>query len=158
VCTAQHCSHRGAAISYAEAAERARSQRVPAPGCRAPARLPGSAGIATLPPVKLEVRHAGGELTVGSQKEFLLLWQRGVIAPDDLVRREGQERWTAAADLPWIRGMRLYARKDSRRFFWLTLALMLLGLAGALWVQGHAPQVVRRAGPPPSGAVRAIPR
>ena len=53
--------------------------------------------------MKLLVRHAGGELTVGSQKEFLLLWQRGVIAADDMVRREGQERWTAAGELPWIR-------------------------------------------------------
>ncbi len=108
--------------------------------------------------MKLLVRHAGGELTVGSQKEFLLLWQRGVIAADDLVRREGQEQWTAAGELPWIRGMRLDARKDSRRLLWLTIALMLLGLGGALWIQGHAPQVARRAGAPPPGAVRAIPR
>lgn len=108
--------------------------------------------------MKLQVRHAGGELTLGSQKEFSLLWQRGIIAADDLVRREGQDAWIAAGDLPWIRGMRLDARKDSRRLFWLTLALMLLGLLGALWVQGHAPQVARRAGAPPPGAVRAIPR
>jgi hypothetical protein len=108
--------------------------------------------------MKLLVRHAGGELTVGSQKEFLLLWQRGVIADDDLVRREGQEQWTAAGELPWIRGMRLDARKDSRRLLWLTVALMLLGLGGALWIQGHAPQVARRAGAPPPGAVRAVPR
>ena len=79
------------------------------------------------------VAKAGSqELTVGSQKEFLLLWQRGVIAADDQVRREGQEGWTAAGDLPWIRGMQLDARKDSRRLFWLTLVLLLLGLAGAL--------------------------
>jgi len=108
--------------------------------------------------MKLLVRHAGGELTVGSQKEFLLLWQRGVIAADDLVRREGQEQWTAAGELPWIRGMRLDARKDSRRLLWLTVALMLLGLGGALWIQGHAPAVGRRAGAPPPGAVRAVPR
>jgi len=107
--------------------------------------------------MKLLVRHAGGELMVGSQKEFLLLWQRGVIAADDLVRREGQERWTAAGELPWIRGMRLDARRDSRRLFWLTLALMALGLLAALWIQGHAPQVVRR-GAAPSGAVRAVGR
>jgi uncharacterized protein DUF4339 len=108
--------------------------------------------------MKLLVRHAGGELTVGSQKEFLLLWQRGVIAADDLVRREGQEQWTAAGELPWIRGMRLDARKDSRRLLWLTVALMLLGLGGALWIQGHAPGVGRRAGAPPPRAVRAVPR
>ena len=119
--------------------------------------MPSRDGIATLPRVKLQVRHAGGVLTVGSQKEFLLLWQRGVIAADDLVRREGQEAWTAAGDLPWIRGMRLDARKDTRRLFWLTLALMLLGLLAALWVQGHAGQVARRTGATP-GAVRAVPR
>ena len=107
--------------------------------------------------MKLLVRHAGGELTVGSQKEFLLLWQRGVIAPDDLVRREGQERWTAAGELPWIRGMRIDARRDSRRLFWLTLALMIAGLLAALWIQGHAPQVTQKSAAP-RGAVRAVPR
>jgi len=119
--------------------------------------LPSQDRVATLPRVRLQVRHAGGVLTVGSQKEFLLLWQRGVIAADDLVRREGQEAWTAAGELPWIRGMRLDARKDSRRLFWLTLALMLLGLVAVLWIQGHAGQVARSAAAP-SGAVRAVPR
>jgi hypothetical protein len=106
--------------------------------------------------MKLLVRHAGGELTVGSQKEFLLLWQRGVIAPDDMVRREGQERWTAAGELPWIRGMRMDARRDSRRLLWLTVALMFAGLLAALWIQGRAPQLARKSGSP--GAVRAVPR
>jgi len=106
--------------------------------------------------MKLLVRHAGGELTVGSQKEFLLLWQRGVIAPDDMVRREGQERWTAAGELPWIRGMRMDARRDSRRLLWLTVALMFAGLVAALWIQGRAPQLARKSGSP--GAVRAVPR
>jgi hypothetical protein len=106
--------------------------------------------------MKLLVRHAGGELTVGSQKEFLLLWQRGVIAPDDMVRREGQERWTAAGELPWIRGMRMDARRDSRRLLWLTVALMFAGLLAAVWIQGRAPQLARKSGSP--GAVRAVPR
>ncbi len=106
--------------------------------------------------MKLLVRHAGGELTVGSQKEFLLLWQRGVIAPDDMVRREGQERWTAAGELPWIRGMRMDARRDSRRLLWLTVVLMFAGLLAALWIQGRAPQLARKSGSP--GAVRAVPR
>ena len=106
--------------------------------------------------MKLLVRHAGGELTVGSQKEFLLLWQRGVIAPDDMVRREGQERWTAAGELPWIRRMRMDARRDSRRLLWLTVALMFAGLLAALWIQGRAPQLARKSGSP--GAVRAVPR
>src|SRR5712691_10416349 len=121
-------------------------------------RSPLRGSISTLTAMKLLVRHAGGELTVGSQKELLLLWQRGVIAADDMVRREGQERWTAASELPWIRGMRMDARKDSRRLFWLTLALMLVGLAGAVWIQGHAPQVARRVDQRPPGAVRTVPR
>ena len=108
--------------------------------------------------MKLVVRHAGGELTVGSQKEFLLLWQRGVIAADDMVRREGQERWTAAGELPWIRGMRVDAKRDSRRLLWLTVALMVAGLLATLWIQGHAPQVVKKSAARPSGAVRAVPR
>jgi hypothetical protein len=108
--------------------------------------------------MKLLVRHAGGELTVGSQKEFLILWRRGFIAPDDMVRREGQERWTAAGELPWIRGMKLDARRDSRRLLWLTVVLMIAGLLAALWIQGHGPQVARRSGAAPPGAVRAVPR
>jgi hypothetical protein len=81
-----------------------------------------------------------------------------VIAADDMVRREGQERWTAASELPWIHGMRMEARKDSRRLLWLTLVLMLAGLAAAIWIQGHAPQVARRVGQRPPGTVRAVPR
>src|SRR3989441_11700171 len=121
-------------------------------------RLPRRGGVSTLPAMKLLVRHAGGELTVGSQKEFLVLWQRGVIASDDMVRREGQERWTAAGELPWIRGMKLDARRDSRRLLWLTVLLMIVGLLAALWIQGRAPQVARRSAAHPPGAVRAVPR
>ena len=73
-----------------------------------------------------------------------------------MVRREGQERWTAAGELPWIRGMKLDARRDSRRLLWLTIALMALGLLAALWIQGRAPP--RRSVAHPSGAVRAVPR
>src|SRR5712671_4800502 len=73
-------------------------------------------------------------------------------------RREVQERWTAAGELPWIRGMRMDARKDSRRLLWLTVALMFAGLLAALWIQGRAPQVARRSLAHPSGAVRAVPR
>ena len=53
--------------------------------------------------MKLQVKQAGGgqALTIGSQKEFLQLWNRGVIAADDLVRRG--DRWVPAAELPWIR-------------------------------------------------------
>ena len=90
-----------------------------------------------------------------SQKEFLLLWQRGVIAPDDLVRRDGIDRWVPAADLPWIRGMAQGAQQDNRRLFWITLGLMIAGLLGALWVQGNAGSVASRA--LPKGAVRAVP-
>ena len=88
-------------------------------------------------PMKLVVRHAGGELTVPSQKEFLVLFQRGVIAPDDLVQRDGIERWVPAAELPWIRGTAQEDRRDGRRLFWLTLALMVAGLCGVLWIQSR---------------------
>ena len=108
--------------------------------------------------MKLQVRHAGGELTVGSHKEFLLLWQRGIVAADDLVRREGQEEWTKASELPWIRGMRIQGRRDSRRLLWLTLVLLVLAFLGAVWIQRHAPQVARRTGALPTGSVRAVPR
>jgi len=63
--------------------------------------------------MKLQVKQAGGaqELTVGSQKEFLQLWNRGVIAGDDLVLRG--DRWVPAAELPWIRGMAIERKRDS---------------------------------------------
>lgn len=88
--------------------------------------------------MKLLVRHAGGELTVPSQKEFLVLFQRGIIAPDDLVQREGKGQWTPAAELPWIRGTALQDKRDGRSLFWLTLALMIAGLCGVLWIQSRA--------------------
>src|SRR5712671_189560 len=80
--------------------------------------------------MKLQVKQASGahELTIGSQKEFLQLWNRGVIAADDLVRRG--DRWVRAAELPWIEGMARERKRDGRRLFWITLILMLLGLAG----------------------------
>jgi hypothetical protein len=52
--------------------------------------------------MKLQVKQAGSseELTVHSQKEFLQLYQRGVIVNDDLVLRG--DRWVLAGQLPWI--------------------------------------------------------
>src|SRR5437870_5507972 len=105
--------------------------------------------------MKLQVRSQGGELTVPSQKEFLVLWQRGVIAPDDLVKRDGVERWVRAADLPWIHGMTTDARKDGRRLLWITVVLMIAGLGGVLYVQSTASSKARAAAPKP--AVHAVP-
>jgi len=107
--------------------------------------------------MKLHVKQpaGGSELTIGSQKEFLQLWNRGVIAPDDLVLRG--DRWVRAADLPWIHGMAVQNKRDSRRLLWITLAMMLLGLLGVLWIQSHAPAIARRSGALPPGSVRAVP-
>jgi hypothetical protein len=108
--------------------------------------------------MKLQVKQAGGaqELTVGSQKEFLQLWNRGVIAGDDLVLRG--DRWIPAAELPWIRGMAIERKRDGRRLFWITLALMALGLAGVLFIQRNANLIARKSGALPPGAVKAVPR
>ena len=105
--------------------------------------------------MKLYVKSQGGELTVPSQSEFLVLWQRGFIAPDDLVMREGVERWVPAGDLPWIRGMTDGNKKDNVRLVWLTLAMMLLGLCLLLYLQSHTRAAPRRVHPP--GAVKAVP-
>jgi len=67
-----------------------------------------------------------------------------VIAADDLVRRG--DRWVRAAELPWIHGMALERKRDGRRLFWITLILMLLGLAGVLWIRSHAALVARKSG------------
>lgn len=108
--------------------------------------------------MKLTVKQAGGahELTVQSQKEFLKLYLRGVITGDDLVLRG--ERWVKACELPWIHGMAVENRRDNKRLFWITLAMMLLGLLGVFWIQSHASVVARRTGALPPGAVHAVPR
>ena len=108
--------------------------------------------------MKLQVKQAGSsqELTVSTQKEFLQLWNRGVIADDDLVRRD--DRWVRAGELPWIRGMAVDRKRDGKRLFWITLVLMVLGLGAVLWIQSHAGVVARKSGALPPGAVRAVPR
>ena len=108
--------------------------------------------------MKLQVKQTGSRevLTIGSQKEFLRLWNSGVIAADDLVQRG--ERWVRASDLPWIHGMLVDRKRDGRRLFWLTLALMLVGLAGILWIQAHASAVAQKSGLLPPGAAEAVPR
>ena len=108
--------------------------------------------------MKLQVRQAGGAqaLTVGSQKEFLQLWNSGIISADDLVERGAG--WVRAADLPWIHGMAVARKRDRKQLFWITLALMVLGLLGVIFIQRHADAVARRSGAVPPGAVRAVPR
>jgi hypothetical protein len=107
--------------------------------------------------MKLQVKQAGSsrELTIPTQKEFLRLWNSGVIAADDLVRRD--DRWVRACELPWIRGIALDRKRDGKRLFWITLVLMVIGLGAVLWIQTHAGVVARKSGALPPGAVRAVP-
>ena len=107
--------------------------------------------------MKLQVKQVGAaeELTVGSQKEFLQLFNRGVITPDDLVLRG--ERWVPAGELPWIRGMNADKRIDNKRLFWITLAMMVVGLFVVVWLQRHAGVLARKSGALPPGAVRTVP-
>lgn len=102
--------------------------------------------------MKLQVKQAAspGELTVSSQKEFLQLFNRGVITPEDLVLRG--ERWVPAGELPWIRGMDVDRKSDNKRLFWLTIAMMVLGLLAILFIQSryHSRKL-------PPGAVHAVP-
>src|SRR5206468_63341 len=65
--------------------------------------------------------------------------------------------WVPAAELPWIQGMVVERKRDGRRLFWITLVLMLLGLAGVLWIRSHAALVARKSGALPPGGVRAVP-
>lgn len=107
--------------------------------------------------MKLEVKQQGAAqgLTVQSQKEFLQLYNRGVIAGDDLVLRAGN--WVPARELPWIHGMHQDTRRDNKKLLWITLAMMVLGLVGVFWIQSHASTVARRTGALPPGAVHAVP-
>ena len=108
--------------------------------------------------MKLQVKQAGSthELTVGSQKEFLRLWNSGIISGDDLVQRGSA--WVRAADLPWIHGMAVAKKRDRKQLFWITLALMVLGLIGVLFIQRHADTLAHRSGALPPGSVHAVPR
>jgi hypothetical protein len=107
--------------------------------------------------MKLQVKQAGGahELTVQSQKEFLQLYNRGVIAADDLVLRG--DRWVRAADLPWIHGMAQETRRSNKQLFWITVGMMIVGLIAVIWIQSHAGVVARKSGALPPGAVHAVP-
>jgi hypothetical protein len=107
--------------------------------------------------MKLQIKQAGSseELTVHSQKEFLQLYQRGVIVNDDLVLRG--DRWVAAGQLPWIHGMGVERKRDNKRMLWIVVAMMILGLLGVFWIQSHAGSVARKTGALPPGAVRALP-
>ncbi len=105
--------------------------------------------------MKLHIRSHGGELTVPSQSEFLVLWNRGVIAPDDLVKRDGVERWVPAGELPWIRGTTLDEKRDGRQLIWITIALMILGLCGVIYLKNHPSAVTRHV--LPKASVKAVP-
>ena len=107
--------------------------------------------------MKLLVKQAGSseELTIQSQKEFLQLYQRGVIASEDLVLRG--DRWVPAGQLPWIHGMAVERKRDNKRMLWIVVAMMILGLLGVVWIQSHAGTVARKTGALPPGAVRAVP-
>ena len=102
--------------------------------------------------MKLQVKTAGGqgELTVPNQKEFLVLFNRGVIAADDLVLRA--DKWIRVAELPWIRGMAVAREHDNKRLFWITLAMMLLGLVLVIFIQSKARERVK------PWQVHAVPR
>ena len=107
--------------------------------------------------MKLQVKQptSQGELTVSSQKEFLQLYNRGIITPDDLVLRG--EKWVPAGQLPWIAGMAVENKKDNRQLLWITIGTLILGLIGALWIQNHSGAVARKTGALPPGADHALP-
>ena len=99
--------------------------------------------------MKLVVRHGTGELVVQSQKEFTVLYQRGFIAPDDQVRREGaapDAPWQRADELPWIRGTAMDEKQDSRRLLGVTIVMMILGLLGVFYIQARAARTHVRPG------------
>ena len=75
----------------------------------------------------------------------------GVIAGDDLVRREGVERWVPAADLPWIRGLREGNRADGQRLFRVTLLVMAAALGAVLWLQSRVAPKPKPSQPPATG-------
>jgi hypothetical protein len=106
--------------------------------------------------MKLQVKQANGsgELTISSQKEFLQLFNRGVIAPEDLVLRG--DKWVPAGQLPWIAGMAVARKKDNKQLLWITLLMMVVGLAMVFWIEKHAALIAQKSGALPPGAVHAV--
>src|SRR6478752_7072292 len=97
--------------------------------------------------MKLKVRHAGGELEVASQKELTRLWQLGIVSEEDLVQREGLDRWTPAKELPWLSGTIATQKHDNRRF-WFVVGFMVLSLVFVLFARGKAGTIANKVVPP----------
>ena len=85
--------------------------------------------------MRFHVRHAEQELTLPSFADLASLYRVQFISDDDMVRREGSERWMRVGDLPELRALHLYDRSSTRRAFNVVLWLLLGAFAVAVTVQ-----------------------
>lgn len=87
--------------------------------------------------MKITVRHEGHELVFPSFRDFAAMYQMKFVGPEDLVRREGSERWIKAGDMPELRAIYLYEteRRRTARLFTGAVWLMLAFFACAILVQ-----------------------
>ena len=75
--------------------------------------------------MKYDVKNEHGQLTFGSLKELYVLYQREFVSDDDLVRREGTDRWVPAGSMPELKGSReLVADKSTP--VWAAMALLFV--------------------------------
>lgn len=85
--------------------------------------------------MKVYVRSDGGELACRSFGELQELFRLSLVGEDDLVRREGSERWVRAGDLPELRRLRQHQREERHFLAWALLAALLVTLAMVLAAQ-----------------------
>lgn len=87
--------------------------------------------------MKITVRHEGRDLEFPSFRDFAAMYQAHFVGPDDLVRREGSERWVKAGEMPELRALYLYEtnRRRTGRLFTFGLYLMLGLFALAILLQ-----------------------
>ncbi len=75
--------------------------------------------------VRYEVKNVHGQLTFGSLRELRTLYQREFLSDDDLVRREGTDRWIPAGLMPELKGSRELVVDHSSRV-WGVVGLVAL--------------------------------
>lgn len=75
--------------------------------------------------MKYEVKNRHGQLTFGSLRELVVLYQREFVSDGDLVRRHGTERWIRAGDMAELQGSRERVADHTQRV-WLVIGLVCL--------------------------------
>lgn len=80
--------------------------------------------------MKYYVRNQDGELTFGSIHELRVMFDQGLVGPDDEVRPEDSQSWRKAAAIPELHASAAARRSDasSARFLFITVVCLSAAL------------------------------